>query len=76
MYVLVFLEFVIPAASKALTRTFFMVNLLSAVKYLLFYLKNKKKILLLNEKITSLIISCSFIFSERVVCFIFFSFCQ
>lgn len=71
MCVLDFLELVITVAIRALTRTLFMVDLLSAVKCLLLYLKNKKKILLLKEKITPVIISCSFIFSEHVVHCIF-----
>lgn len=76
MCVLVSLELVITVANRALTGMLFMVDLLSAVKCLLLYLKNKKKILLPKEKITLVIFSCSFIFSERTVCFIFFSFCQ
>lgn len=71
MCVLVFLKLVIPPSSRALTRTLFMVDLLSVVKCLLLCLKNKKKIFLLKEKITTVIISCSFIFSEHLACFIF-----
>lgn len=76
MYVFVSLELVITVASRALTGTLFMVDLLSAVKCLLLYLKKKKKILLPKEKITPVIISCPFIFSEHIMSFIFFSFCQ
>uniref|UniRef100_A0A8D2QQZ0 E3 ubiquitin-protein ligase RNF180 n=1 Tax=Zosterops lateralis melanops TaxID=1220523 RepID=A0A8D2QQZ0_ZOSLA len=44
----------------------FMVDLLSAVKCLLLYLENKKKIILPKVKITPVIISCLFIFSENI----------
>lgn len=41
--ILVSLELVITVASRALTRTLFMVDLLSAVKCLLLYLKTRRK---------------------------------